>query len=130
MRGEMRLDGGHTKNGQPRVFPFSELKPLADVLYRQHAHIDRGEKDIKQKVEWVFHRHGQAILAVSHCPRQGLASGVEGEQTDVRARGRRSGCTPRCPPGLALPSRPGRSVPVPWDALPPGGEGRCRRCRP
>jgi integrase len=54
MRGEMRLDGAHTKNGQPRVFPFSELKPLADVLYRQRAQTDRVEKEIKRKVEWVF----------------------------------------------------------------------------
>jgi integrase len=34
MRGEMKLGSEHSKNGQPRVFPFSELPPLRDVLYR------------------------------------------------------------------------------------------------
>jgi integrase len=78
MRGEMRLDGTHTKNGQPRVFPFSELKPLADVLYRQRAHTNRVENEIKRKVEWVFHRHGEAIKCYdgawrSACTRAGVA---------------------------------------------------------
>jgi integrase len=61
MRGEMKLSGEHSKNGQLRIFPFSELKPLADVLYRQRARTDAVEKEIGRKVEFVFHRHGKMI---------------------------------------------------------------------
>src|SRR4029450_11323167 len=61
MRGEMRLDAEHSKNGQRRVFPFSELKPLADLLYRQRQHTDGIEKETGRTVDHVFHRRGKAI---------------------------------------------------------------------
>ena len=61
MRGEMKLSREHSKNGQPRVFPFSELPPLRDVLYRQRQRTDEIEKEIGRKVEYVFHRRGNVI---------------------------------------------------------------------
>jgi integrase len=54
MRGEMKLSREHSKNGQPRVFPFSELPPLRDVLYRQRQRTDEIEKEIGRKVEYCF----------------------------------------------------------------------------
>jgi integrase len=78
MRGKMKLSGEHSKNGQPRIFPFSELKPLADVLYRQRARTDAVEKEIGRKVEFVFHRHGKMIKEYygawrSACKRAGVS---------------------------------------------------------
>jgi integrase len=78
MHGEMKLDAEHSKNGQRRVFPFSELKSLADVLYRQRQHTDRVEKEIGRKVEFVFHRRGKPIKDYytawrAACKRAGVA---------------------------------------------------------
>ena len=80
---------GVIRNARKGVFEVSQhtavlkelpedLKPLADVLYRQRAHTDRVEQEIKRKVEWVFHRHGQAIKCDygawrSACKRAGVA---------------------------------------------------------
>jgi integrase len=59
--GEIHLDGEHSKNGERRSFPFSELKPLADLLYRQRAHTDAVENKTGKSIKWVFHRNGKAI---------------------------------------------------------------------
>ena len=66
------------RTASPACSHSAELKPLADVLYRQRTHADRVEKEIKRKVEWVFHRHGQAIKCYygawrSACKRAGVA---------------------------------------------------------
>jgi integrase len=78
MRGEMRLDAEHSKNGQRRVFPFSELKPLADLLYRQRSRTDQVEKETGRKIEHVFHRRGKPIKDYysawrAACKRAGVA---------------------------------------------------------
>ncbi|HKB40990.1 MAG TPA: site-specific integrase, partial [Gemmataceae bacterium] len=78
MRGEMKLGREHSKNGQPRVFPFSELPPLRDVLYRQRQRTDEIEKEIGRKVEYVFHRRGNIIKEYyaawrSACKRAGVS---------------------------------------------------------
>ena len=78
MRGEMKLGREHSKNGQPRVFPFSELPPLRDVLYRQRQRTDEIEKKIGRKVEYVFHRRGNVIKEYygawrSACKRAGVS---------------------------------------------------------
>ena len=78
MRGEMKLGREHSKNGQPRVFPFSELPPLRDVLYRQRQRTDEIEKEIGRKVEYVFHRRGNVIKEYygawrSACKRAGVS---------------------------------------------------------
>ncbi len=40
--GEVRLDAGTTKNGDGRVFPFTEaLRALLDRLHQQHQHVAR-----------------------------------------------------------------------------------------
>jgi integrase len=62
----------------PRVFPFSELKPLADVLYRQRERTETVEKEIGRKVEFVFHGRGKAIRDYygawkAACKRAGVA---------------------------------------------------------
>lgn len=48
--GEVRLDAGTTKNGDGRVFPFTD--ELRDVLRAQHAEHER----LKQITPWVFWR--------------------------------------------------------------------------
>lgn len=73
---EVRLDAGQTKNGEPRVFPFTI--PLAELL--------ESRKTIKDElartgtiVRHVFHRNGKAISAFYTAWRNAcVAAGVPG----------------------------------------------------
>jgi integrase len=51
--GEVRLDPGQTKNGEPRVFPFTaDLKLLLETQHAEHERL----KKAGQIVPWVFCR--------------------------------------------------------------------------
>ncbi len=60
-RGIVRLEPGSTKNDEGRVFPFSALPALTDLLRcqwdrRMELQMQRGSV-----VPWVFHRNGQRL---------------------------------------------------------------------
>jgi integrase len=59
--GEVRLEPGTTKNGEGRVFPFSVLPDLAEMLEQQQFRTKALEKATHQKIPWVFHRQGNKI---------------------------------------------------------------------
>ncbi len=59
--GEVRLEPGTTKNDEGRVFPFSMLPELADLLLRQKHRTQTIERSTGQNVPWVFHRAGNKI---------------------------------------------------------------------
>ena len=58
---EVRLEPGTTKNSEGRVFPFSALPALADLIYRQRERTTALEKEMKTAILYVFHRHGKPI---------------------------------------------------------------------
>jgi integrase len=58
--GVVLLKGKHSKNGEPRTFPFSTYKPLLDLLRAQEAERDR-LKEAGTITPLVFHRKGKAI---------------------------------------------------------------------
>jgi integrase len=59
--GEVRLEPGTTKNDEGRVFPFSILPELAEMLARQKRRTLAIEKATGRVVPWVFHRGGDRI---------------------------------------------------------------------
>ena len=61
VHGEVRLEVGTTKNSEGRVFPFSALPALADLIYRQREKTSALEKELKVSIAYVFHRHGRPI---------------------------------------------------------------------
>ncbi len=58
---EVRLEPGTTKNGEGRVFPFSVLPELAEMLERQRCLTKALEASAHQTIPWVFHRQGNRI---------------------------------------------------------------------
>jgi integrase len=58
---EVRLEPGSTKNNDGRVFPFSALPALGDLIYRQRERTTALEKKLKTTIPYVFHRHGRPI---------------------------------------------------------------------
>ena len=60
-RGVVRLEPGSTKNDEGRVFPFTALPTLADLLRRQWDRTRALQMEQGSVVPWVFHRHGQRI---------------------------------------------------------------------
>jgi integrase len=63
-RGEIILEAGDTKSGEGRVFPFSALPALAELLKVQRAHADEVERRTGQIVRWVFNRDGKQIVSI------------------------------------------------------------------
>jgi integrase len=59
--GEVRLEPGTTKNDEGRVFPFSVLPELAELLARQKRRTQAIERSTGKIVPWVFHREGNKI---------------------------------------------------------------------
>jgi len=59
--GEVRLEPGTTKNNEGRVFPFSILPELAEMLARQKRRTQAIERSTGRIVPWVFHRGGDRI---------------------------------------------------------------------
>ncbi|HYK87525.1 MAG TPA: tyrosine-type recombinase/integrase [Acidobacteriota bacterium] len=59
--GEVRLEPGSTKNDEGRVFPFSILPELTELLTRQRRRTQAIEKATGRFVPWVFHRGGNRI---------------------------------------------------------------------
>jgi integrase len=59
--GEIRLEPGTTKNGEGRVFPFSVLPELAEMLKQQRCRTQALEISTHQTIPWVFHRQGDRI---------------------------------------------------------------------
>src|SRR5262249_48005122 len=62
VHGEVRLEVGTTKNDEGRVFPFSALPALADLIYQQRERTDKLEKELKISIRPVFHRRGKVIM--------------------------------------------------------------------
>ena len=60
--GTVRLDPGTTKNDEGRVFPFTALPALSDLLKRQRERTTAIEKATDTIIPWIFHREGQRIL--------------------------------------------------------------------
>ena len=56
--GEVRLEPGTTKNDEGRVFPFSVLPELAEMLARERRRTEACERATGQIIPWVFHRDG------------------------------------------------------------------------
>jgi integrase len=61
VHGEVRLEIGTTKNDEARVFPFSALPALADLIYRQRERTSALEKERGITIAHVFHRNGRPI---------------------------------------------------------------------
>ncbi len=60
-RGIVRLEPGSTKNDEGRVFPFSALPALADLLRCQWDRTMELQMQRGSVVPWVFHRNGQRV---------------------------------------------------------------------
>lgn len=60
--GTVRLEGSMTKNGEPRVFPFSVLPPLAELLQRQRERVEAIEKATATIIPHVFVRDDGAVI--------------------------------------------------------------------
>lgn len=57
------LDAEHTKNGKPRVFPFSGLPALAELLRERRERTSALERERSQVIPWVFHLEGERIAS-------------------------------------------------------------------
>lgn len=57
--GTVRLDPGTTKNGDGRLFPFTQQ--LRDVIEGQRAYTDRVQRERGEVIPWVFHHDGQPV---------------------------------------------------------------------
>jgi integrase len=58
---EVRLEPGTTKNSEGRVFPFSALPALGEVIYAQRERATALEKEMGTTIPYVFHRYGRPI---------------------------------------------------------------------
>ena len=58
---EVRLEPGTTKNSESRVFLFSALPALGDLIYAQRERTTALEKETKTTIPYLFHRRGHAI---------------------------------------------------------------------
>ena len=59
--GELRLAPRHSKNREPRVFPYAALPPLATLIGAQREYTSRIERERGMIVSAVFHRSGRPI---------------------------------------------------------------------
>lgn len=62
--GTVTLDPGSTKNREGRVFPFSALPELRDLLVAQKALTESLERETSTIIPAVFHRHGRRIVSI------------------------------------------------------------------
>ena len=59
--GWLRMEPGETKNNEGRMFPFSTVPRLREVLERQLRRTEEFEKKTGRIVPWLFHRNGKPI---------------------------------------------------------------------
>jgi integrase len=76
--GELRLERGTTKSGEPRSFPFAEHPRLAELLREQRRRTSEFESENGAVCPWVFHRKGSQLKWHYHawivaCVKAGLA---------------------------------------------------------
>ena len=60
----VRLDGAHSKNAEPRIFPWGALPPLVEVMEHQRAYTEAVQRRSGQIVPWLFHREGKPIRSM------------------------------------------------------------------
>ncbi len=59
--GIVRLEPGTTKNDEARVFPFTALPELVEVLLQQWEYTNECQLRLGMNIPWVFHRKGVPI---------------------------------------------------------------------
>jgi integrase len=60
--GTIRLEPNTTKSDEGRIFPFSALPDLADLLQSQREDTTAIERRLDKLIPYVFHRNGKPIL--------------------------------------------------------------------
>jgi len=63
--GRVRRQASETKNGQPKVFPLVPGSDAEAILLAQRERTTALERATGRIIPWVFHRHGNAIMAYS-----------------------------------------------------------------
>lgn len=92
IEGEIRLDPGETKNGEPRLFPYKLIPELAEVIERQRADTNEVQRQTGQVIPWLFHRNGRRFGRAfwtewkAACTRAGLAGRIPRDFRRTAAR--------------------------------------------
>jgi integrase len=80
-RGVIVLEPGETKNGEGRVFPFSEIPELDELLRELRRETEAVQRRLGRVVPWVFHRDGKPVKSIrqawrSACRKAGLVGKI------------------------------------------------------
>jgi len=78
--GTIRLEPGMTKNDEGRIFPFTMLPELADLLRSQWERTKAIQQETGKIIPWVFHRDGKPIRDFCKVWKNAcVASGLQGK---------------------------------------------------